>query len=88
MLVLLTAVLGVALRLFLLNATAFDYRGLGQLFQRLFWGLFTLDVLWSLSPFLLAHKIGVGLAFAASAPLVWLPFAQRTLIQMAYQNKS
>lgn len=85
-LALLTAVLGVALRLFLLNATAFDYRGLGQLFRRLFWGIFALDVLWSLSPFLLAHKIGVGLAFAASATLVWLPFAQRTLMRMAYES--
>lgn len=87
-LLLVTAVLGVAVRLFLLNATAFDYRDLGRLFQKMFWAVFALDVLWALSPFLLAHKIGVGLAFAAFATMAWLPFAQRTLVRMAYQNKS
>jgi len=83
---LVTAVLGVAVRLFLLNATAFDYRDLARLFQRMFWPLFVLDVLWALSPFLLAHKIGVGLAFAAFATMVWLPFAQRTLVRMTNQS--
>jgi cholera toxin transcriptional activator len=87
-LVLITAVLGVAVRLFLLNATAFDYRGIGRLFARLFSTIFALDVCWSLSPFLLAYKIGVGLAFAAFATLVWLPFAQRTLVRMACGNNS
>jgi DNA-binding winged helix-turn-helix (wHTH) protein len=86
--VLLTAALGVAVRLFLLNATAFDFRGLGQLFGRLFWPIFALDLFWSLSPFLLAHKIGVGLAFAAFATMAWLPFAQRTLVRMAYGKTS
>jgi DNA-binding winged helix-turn-helix (wHTH) protein len=86
--ILLTAVLGVAVRLFLLNATAFDFSGLGQLFRRLFWPIFALDLLWSLSPFLIAHKIGVGLAFAAFATMVWLPFAQRTLVRMAYEKTS
>lgn len=85
-LLLVTAVLGIAVRLFLLNAGAFNYRDLGRLFQRMFWGVFALDVLWSLAPFLLAHKIGVGLAFAAFASMVWLPFAQRTLIKMTNQN--
>jgi cholera toxin transcriptional activator len=88
LLVLITAVLGLAVRLFLLNATAFDYRGIGRLFARLFWTIFALDVFWSLSPFLLAYKIGVGLAFAAFATLVWLPFAQRTLVRMAYGSNS
>lgn len=86
--VMLTAALGLAVRLFLLNAAAFNYPGLGQLFGRMFWAIFVLDLLWSLSPFLLAHKMGIGLAFAAFATMVWLPFAQRTLIRMAYQNKT
>lgn len=84
----LTAGLGVAVRLFLLNAAAFDYPGLGQLFGRMFWAIFVLDLLWSVSPFLLAHKIGIGLAFAAFATMVWLPFAQRTLVRMAYEKTS
>jgi cholera toxin transcriptional activator len=83
-LLLVTAVLGIALRLFLLSAAGFDYRGAGRLFRRVFWALFVLDIFWALSPFLLAHKIGVGLAFAAFATMVWLPFAQRTLVRMTY----
>ena len=86
-LLLVTALLGIALRLFLLSAAGFDYRGVRRLFERLFWAVFVLDVFWALSPFLLAHKIGVGLAFAAFATLVWLPFAQRTLVRMAYQGR-
>ena len=83
-LLLITAVLGIALRLFLLSAVGFDYRGVGRVFGRLFWAVFVLDVFWALSPFLLAHKMGVGLAFAAFTTMVWLPFAQRTLVRMTY----
>ena len=41
-----------------------------------------LDVLWSLSPFLLLHHINFGLALACTALLVYSPFAQRSLILM------
>ena len=82
--VLVTGVVGVALRLYTLNATLFNYRHLGKNFQRLFPFVLVLDVIWAMSPFLLTHLIGIGLAFAACAALVYSPFAQRVLALMAY----
>jgi DNA-binding winged helix-turn-helix (wHTH) protein len=79
-----TAALGIPLRLYLLSAAAFDYRGLGEKFRKLFPYLFALDVLWALAPFLLTQKIGFGLAFAATAALLYVPFSQRTLVRMGY----
>jgi DNA-binding winged helix-turn-helix (wHTH) protein len=83
-LVLVTGVVGVALRLYTLNATLFNYRHLGRNFQRLFPFVLVLDVVWATSPFLLTHLIGIGLAFAGCAALVYSPFAQRVLALMAY----
>lgn len=83
-----TAALGIPLRLYLLSAATFDYRGLGEKFRRLFPYLFALDVLWALAPFLLTQKIGFGLAFAATAALLYVPFSQRTLVRMGYAQPS
>lgn len=82
--VLLSAVLGIPTRLYLLSSTAFDYRGLGVKFRRIYPAVAALDFLWALSPFLMIHVMGIGLAFAATAALLYLPFSQRTLIKMAY----
>jgi DNA-binding winged helix-turn-helix (wHTH) protein len=83
-LVLVTGVVGIALRLYTLNATLFNYRHLGRNFQRLFPFVLILDVIWATSPFLLTHIMGIGLAFAACAALVYSPFAQRVLALLAY----
>ena len=83
--VLVIAVAGIPVRFFLLFATAFDYRALGTKFARLFPAIFVLDALWALTPFLLAEGIGIGLAFAATAALLYLPFGERTLVRMAYR---
>ena len=82
--VIVTCAVGIPLRLYLLTAIAFDYAGLGANYRRLFAVEFPLDELWALAPFLLVPKIGFGLAFAAIATLVYLPFSQRTLVRMAY----
>ena len=82
--VVITAVIGIPMRLYLLTAVAFDYRLLGEKFRRLFPLLFVMDVIWALSPLLIAHKIGLGLALAACAALLYVPFSQRTLIRMGY----
>lgn len=82
---LVTAVAGVPIRLYLFTAVAFDYRRLGEKFHRLFPFLFVLDELWALSPLLIVHKIGVGLALAVCAALLYLPFSQRTLVRMGYE---
>jgi len=83
-LVLLTAILGIATRLYLFNAVVFDYHGLGIKSERLFPAIAVQDILWALSPFLATPVIGPGGAFACVAALLWTPFAQRTLIRMAY----
>jgi len=81
---LVTALVGTAVRLYLIAAVAFDYRALGQKFRRLFPFILPLDQLWALTPLLAAHKIGLGPALAAMVALLYVPFSQRTLVRMAY----
>jgi cholera toxin transcriptional activator len=82
--VLITAGVGIPLRLYLLSAVSFDYQRVGEKFQRLFLFVLALDQLWAAAPFLLIEQIGLGAAFAVSAALLYLPFSERTLIRMAY----
>jgi cholera toxin transcriptional activator len=77
-----TAAAGIPTRLYLLSAAAFNYRGLSVKFQKLFPFVLILDELWALAPFLIASLIGTGLALAATAALLYLPFSQRTLLLM------
>jgi cholera toxin transcriptional activator len=83
-----TAAIGIPVRLYLLTAVAFDYQPLGRKFFRLLPLIFALDWMWALAPFLLAHKIGNGLAIAACGALLYLPFSERTLIRMSYQTRT
>jgi DNA-binding winged helix-turn-helix (wHTH) protein len=84
--ILVTALIGIAVRLYFSSATTFDYKHTGRNFLRIFPAIFILDEIWALSPLLMWHKLGYGLSLAAVAALVWLPFAQRTLIRMAYDS--
>ena len=77
-----TAAAGIPVRLYLLAAASFDVRGLGYKFHRLFPFTFALDELWALAPFLLLPQIGLGLALAACAALIYVPFSQRTVLLM------
>lgn len=79
---LLTALVGLVVRLYLITATALDYHLLGEKYRVLFPALFLLDMVWALSPFLIADRIGPGLALAATAALIYMPFAQRVLMKM------
>ncbi len=81
---LVTAGVGIPLRCYLISAVAFDHQGLGEKFRRMFPVILTLDQLWAVAPFLLAEKIGFGAAFAATAALLYVPFSERTLVQLAY----
>jgi hypothetical protein len=67
-----------------MSAVGFDHQRLGEKFRQIFPFVLALDQLWAVAPFLLMEKIGLGAAFAASAALLYLPFSERTLIQMAY----
>lgn len=83
--VLITAAVGIALRLYLLTAVLFDFKPLGAKFKKLYPFILPLDQLWALAPFLLVSRIGIGAAFAACAGLLYLPFSERTLVKMAYK---
>ncbi len=85
--VLVTAAVGIPLRFYLLSSVAFDFRRLGVTFWRLFPFLLVFDQLWAIAPFLIASRIGVGLAFAATAALLYVPFSERSLVRMAYLEK-
>ena len=77
-----TGAILIPVRLYLIAAVAFDLRQLPAKFARLFPALLLLDLLWALSPFLLVHYVSAGLALGMSAILVYLPFAQRSLVLM------
>ena len=77
-----SAALGIPVRLYLLSAVSFDIKSLSRKFLKLFPATFVLDLLWAVSPFLLAPQIGLGLALGITAALIYVPFAQRTLVLM------
>jgi cholera toxin transcriptional activator len=83
---LITALVGLVVRLYLITATAFDYHLLGEKYRILFPALLLLDMIWALSPLLLADRMGLGLALGATAALIYMPFAQRVLMKMLQQR--
>jgi hypothetical protein len=83
---LVTASIGIPVRLYLLSASLFGYSGLTSRFLKLFPALFLLDELWALAPFLAIDQIGAGLALAVTAALLYLPFSQRSLLLMGEGN--
>jgi hypothetical protein len=76
------AAIGIPVRLYLLTAMVFRYQGLTEKFRKLFPFLLVLDELWALTPFLCVQQIGLGLAIAVAAALLYLPFSQRSLLLM------
>jgi cholera toxin transcriptional activator len=85
---LVTSLVGLAVRLYLISATAMDYHLLGDKYRILTPALFVLDMIWALSPLLIADRIGLGFALGACAALIYMPFAQRTLMQMVQRGRS
>jgi cholera toxin transcriptional activator len=77
-----TAVVGIPTRLYLMSGVAFNAPGLREKFLRLFPMIFPLDESWALAPFLLVPEVGYGLALGMTAILLYVPFAQRSLILM------
>ncbi len=82
--VLVTAGVGIPVRFYLLSSAGFDYAPLGEKFRKIFIPLLVLGELWAIAPFLIVDRIGFGAAFAATAALLYVPFAERTLVRMAY----
>ena len=83
-----TAVAGIPIRLYLITTASFKAPGLRQNFLRLFVIIFALDELWALAPFLLVPEIGYGLALGFTAILLYAPFAERSLILMGAGDAS
>jgi cholera toxin transcriptional activator len=87
MVLVVTAAIGIPVRLYLLTAMAFRYQGLNAKFKKLFPFLLVLDEMWALTPFLCVQQIGIGLAIATAAALLYLPFSQRSLLLMGAQGR-
>jgi len=83
--VLVTAMCGIVVRLYLLSAVGWQHPDAGQKFHRLFPYLLVLDALWAASPLLAARALGTGIALAGVAGMAYLPFSQRTLINSIYR---
>ncbi|ADV83492.1 winged helix-turn-helix domain-containing protein [Terriglobus saanensis] len=81
-LLVLTAAVLIPVRAFVLCAVLFHAPRAGEKLLKLWRFLLPLDVLWSLSPFLLLHHMSFGLALSCTALLVYSPFAQRSLVLM------
>jgi len=77
---------GNPVRLYLLTAAATKIiAGSPQSFLK-FSLVLVLDELWALAPFLLVQWLGVGLAIASTAVLLYVPFSQRSLLLMGSKN--
>ena len=85
-LVVVTAMCGIAVRLYLLSSVGFAHPAAGRKFQKLFPVLLVLDGLWAASPLLASTQIGIGVSLAGAAGLAYVPFSQRTLIQSVYRH--
>lgn len=82
--IILWCAMGFPIRFYLSFALAFDYSLLGEKFSRLFPFLMFIDLIWSGMTFFLLPKIGLGFGFAVLVAAIYSPFAQRTLVRMAY----
>lgn len=83
---LMDAVLGVPVRLYLLSAVVFDYPDLGRKFLWLFPAVLLLDATWGAVPLLFLGQLR-GAVLLCAAALAYLPFCQRTLLYAAYGRK-
>jgi predicted Ser/Thr protein kinase len=83
---LMDAVLGVPVRLYLLSAVVFDYADLGQKFRWLFPAVLLLDAVWGATPLLFLGQLR-GAVLLCAAALAYLPFCQRTLLYAAYAHR-
>jgi DNA-binding winged helix-turn-helix (wHTH) protein len=85
--IILWCAMGLPVRFYLLFALSFDYHLLGEKFRRLFPFLLFIDEFWSAMTLFLIPTIGLGFAFPLFVLAIYSPCAQRTLMQMAYQNR-
>jgi len=85
--VLVIAMCGIAVRLYLITAVGWRHPAAGRNFRLLFPFAFILDALWAVTPLLAIESLGTGPALACVAGMAYLPFAQRTLMQSVYKKR-
>ena len=72
----------IPVRAFVISLVLFHAPRAREKFLTMWPFLLLFDELWSLAPFLLIHHLNTGVALGMSAALVYVPFAQRSLILM------
>jgi cholera toxin transcriptional activator len=82
--IILWCAMGLPIRFYLCFALAFDYQLLDEKFRRLFPFLLFIDLCWSAMTLFIIPQIGLGFGFALFVLAIYSPFAQRTLVRMAY----
>jgi DNA-binding winged helix-turn-helix (wHTH) protein len=80
------ALIGVAVRLYLLTTVALDHPATARQYVRLLPALFLLDLLWAFTPLLLVEETGLPVALVLIPVLVYAPFSQATLVRSAYSG--
>jgi hypothetical protein len=78
--VIVSAMCGVAMRLYLISSVGFRHTAAPKQFRRLFPALLVLDALWAASPLFLWRSLGY-VALGCVAVMTYLPFSQRTLMK-------
>jgi hypothetical protein len=86
--IILWCAMGLPMRFYLSFALTFDYHLLGEKFRQLFPFLLLIDLFWSAMVLFTVPKLGLGFAFTLFVAAIYSPFAQRTLIRMAYPDKT
>jgi len=82
------ALVGVALRLYLITAVALDHPRTGRQYGRLRPALFVLDEMTALAPLLLLEATGLPIALILIPVLAYAPFSQGTLMRTAYPPRA
>jgi DNA-binding winged helix-turn-helix (wHTH) protein len=80
------ALVGVAVRLYLITAVALDHPQIGRQYGRLRAVLFVLDQASALAPLLLLEATGLPIALILIPVLAYAPFSQNTLMRTAYKS--
>lgn len=78
------ALVGVAVRLYLITTVALDHPQTGRQYGRLRAALFALDEATALAPLLLLEATGLPIALILIPVLAYAPFSQGTLMRTAY----
>lgn len=86
--VIVLAMSGVAVRIFLISSTGWRHPAAGKKFEQLFPAVWLLDSIWAASPLLLWRHLGYGISLTFVATLAYVPFAQRTLMRTMYPARS